>query len=29
MLRVKEIKNANGNTSNPHYIPYNWSVSNI
>ena len=22
-------KNASGNTSNPHYIPYNWTITNI
>lgn len=26
---LPSTKNTSGNTSNPHYIPYNWTVSNI
>ncbi len=26
---LPSTKNTSGNTTNPHYIPYNWSVSNI
>lgn len=26
---LPSTKNASGNTTNPHYIPYNWTVSNI
>lgn len=26
---LPSTKNTSGNTSNPHYIPYNWTVTNI
>lgn len=26
---LPSTKNASGNSSNPHYIPYNWTVTNI